>query len=171
MTQLAAPPDPTISLVPNWFGTLDGVQALKARLAELPAATRFTDEQIEVIYGIAHSLYQQGKFETSCSLFQVLMVYRPLDARVMLAFAIACKRLLRFDAAIPAFAAAVALNPSDLSGAVHLSECLAAVGKRQECTQVLDPLIHLASLDEQYANIKKRAETLRELLNKETPHE
>lgn len=165
MNSLSAPPEPKLSLAPDLHGDLEGMQELQQKLLSLPASTRFTDDQIETVYGIGYALYQQGKFESAVGLYQVLLIYRPMDARIMTAFAMCCKRLSRFDAAIPAFAAALALAPDDPSSAIHLSECLAALGKLDECRTILDPLIKLTELDEHYDSIRKRAETLRSLLN------
>lgn len=165
MSGLARPPEPRIPLAPDLYGDLDGVHELQQKLQGLPASTRFSDEQIEVVYGIGYALYQQGKFESAVGLFQVLLIYRPMDARIMMAFAMCCKRLLRFDAAIPAFAAVLALDSTDPDPAIHLSECLAAMGKRDECRGVLEPLIQLTELDTRFDSIRKRAEALRALLN------
>lgn len=170
MNQLVSPPEPKIPLAPDLYGDLDSFHELRERLQALPSATRFSDEQVEVVYGIGYALYQQGKFESAVGLFQVLLLYRPLDARLMMAFAQCCKRLLRFDAAIPAFAAALALDPDEpeaAEAAIHLSECLAALGKTDECKSILDPLLRMAELDTRLDSIKRRAETLRAMLNEQ----
>ncbi len=168
MNQLVSPPEPLLPLAPNLYGDVDGLQELREKLYALPSISRFSDEQIEIVYGIGYALYQQGKFDNAIGLFQVLMMYRPLDARLMMAFALCCKRLCRFEAAIPAFAAALALGsdePEAAEAAIHLSECLAAMGKTEECHSVLEPLLRLTGLDERFDVVRRRAETLRAMLN------
>ncbi len=170
MNQLASPPEPKVPLAPDLYGDIDSFQELREKLQALPCVARFNDEQIEIVYGIGYALYQQGKFESAVGLFQVLMMYRPLDSRLMMAFALCCKRLCRFDAAIPAFAASMALNPAEpeaAEAAIHLSECLAALGKPDECKAVLDPLIRLTELDTRFDSIRRRAETLRLMLHEQ----
>ena len=170
MTPLVSPPEPKLPLAPDLYGDLDSFHELRERLQALPGTARFTDEQVEIVYGIAYALYQQGKFDSAMGLFQVLITYRPLDARLMMAFALCCKRMCRFDAAIPAFSAALAIDPEQpeaIEAAIHLSECLAALGKAEECQSVLEPLLRLTEVDSRFDSIKRRAETLRAMLHEQ----
>jgi len=128
MNQLASPPEPRLPLAPDLYGDVDTLQELREKLHAMPNIARFSDEQVEVVYGIGYALYQQGKFDSAIGLFQVLLVYRPLDARLMMAFALCCKRLCRFDAAIPAFSAALALAPEEPAAAEAASQCGADYG-------------------------------------------
>ncbi len=170
MNQLASPPEPKLPLAPDLYGDLGSFQDLREQLQALPSAARFTDEQVELVYGIGYALYQQGKFESAVGLFQVLIMYRPLDSRLMMAFGLCCKRLCRFDAAIPAFAAALALDPEEpeaAEAAIHLWECLAVLGKTEECNAVLNPLLQLTEVDNRFDSVKRRAETLRAMLQQQ----
>jgi type III secretion system low calcium response chaperone LcrH/SycD len=145
-------------------GDLPWVKDLKDRLAQIPCLARFTEEQIDMIYAIAFANYQQGKVETALGIFEVLMIYRPTDARIMLAYAVCCKKLVRFEVAIPAFVAAAFLNPEDVTASVHLAECFAAIGDKQACESILLPLSTVVELDEKYASLKKRVDLLRNML-------
>ncbi len=170
MSQLVSPPEPKLPLAPDLYGDLDGFQELREKLQALPNAARFSDEQIEIIYGIGYALYQQGKVESAIGLFQILITYRPLDARLMMAFALCCKRMCRFDAAIPSFSAALALAPDEpgaAEAAIHLSECLAAIGQADECKSILDPLLKMTQIDARFDSVRRRAETLRTMLNEQ----
>ncbi len=164
MSSLADPPVPINPVTPESAFVFEQIASVKEQLKKLPEVARFSDEQIEIIYGIAYAFFNQGKLEAAHGLFETLVIYRPLDSRIMLAYGICCKKMLRFDAAIPALTAAFFCNPEDLSSAIHLSECLAVIGKYEECRQVLDPLVQLTELDDKFASIKRRAETLREML-------
>lgn len=164
MTQLNTPVDPKVQFTSGVMAELNSLQELREKISDLPSSTRFTDEQIEIIYGIGHSLFMQGKFENACSVFQMMLIYRPLDPRTLGAFALCCKRLGRYEPAVLAYSAALALEPTNLSWAVHMAECLAALGKRVESLTLLDPLIKLAVLDESYNDLRARAETLRDML-------
>ena len=164
MNILSAPTDPAILIQANELPDIENIEELKEQISQLPALARFNDEQIEIIYSIAHSLYIQGKLDNAFGIFQILIVYRPFDARYMSAYAICCKRMGKFDMAIPAFAAALAMNSKDLTAAVHMAECLAAIGKKKESAEIIVPLIKLAYLDEGLTSLRKRAETLKDLL-------
>jgi type III secretion system low calcium response chaperone LcrH/SycD len=164
MNPMNAPAEAKIKFNSGMMTELDSIQTLREKIADLPSSKRFTDEQIEIIYGIGHALYMQGKFDNACGVFQMMLIYRPLDSRILSAFALCCKRLSRFEAAIPAYSAALALDPSNLSLAVHMAECLAALGKREQSLRLLNPLIKLAVLDQSYDALRKRAEMLRDLL-------
>lgn len=145
-------------------GDLPALKDLKNRLAQIPGPARFTEEQIEVVYAIAFANFQQGKTETALGIFEVLMIYRPTDARIMLAYAICCKKLMRFDVAIPAFVAAAFLDPGDVTASVHLAECFAALGDKQSCETLLVPLATVVELDQKYASLKKRVDLLRSMI-------
>lgn len=143
---------------------LPALQDLRERLAKMSGPERFSDEQIEVVYTIAFANFQQGKTETALGIFEVLMIYRPTDARIMLAYAICCKKMMRFEAAVPAFVAAAFLCPEDVTASVHLAECFAAMGDRKSCESILTPLLQLVALDEKYASLTKRIELLRSMI-------
>jgi|DEB19_MinimDraft_2_1074335.scaffolds.fasta_scaffold58634_2 Flp pilus assembly protein TadD len=166
MSDFLSPAQPASPVNPDMFAELSGIAALREKIAQLPAATRFTDEQIEVIYSIGHTLFTQGKIDNAFGVFQVLLVYRPLEVRFLSAFGICCKRLSRYDDAVSAFTAALLADPRHLESAVHLTESLAALGKKDQSLSVLTPLIELTEMDAGYANLHKRAVTLRELLEK-----
>lgn len=167
MNQLNAPTEPKLKFISNVMFELDSLRELKEKIADLPSSKRFTDDQIEIIYGIGYSFFMQGKFDIACSVFQMMLIYRPLDSRILGAFALCCKRLGQFEAAIPSFSAALAFEPTNLSWAVHMAECLAALGKRDQSLTLLEPLIKLAVLDESYNDLRSRAETLRDMLRAE----
>jgi type III secretion system low calcium response chaperone LcrH/SycD len=166
MNNLVSPEEPKQNIGTHIIGELSFLDELREKINGMPGAARFSDAQIEVIYSIAHSLFMQGKIENACGIFQVLLIYRPLDARILVAFGICCKRLGRFDGAIPAFTGALVADPSNLSSAVHLAECLAALGRKEETMTILEPLLKISQLDDSYETLRKRAETLHELLEK-----
>ncbi len=164
MKSFATPPDPTSPVSSEVGLAFEEIRYLKEQLSRLPELARFSDEQVEIIYGIAYAMFNQGKLEIAQGLFQTLMLYRPTNPRILLAYGICCKKTLRFDAAISAFSSAYFCDPEDLTPVMHLSECLAVIGKYTECQNVLDPLISFAIIDEKYCAIKKRAQTLKEML-------
>jgi tetratricopeptide (TPR) repeat protein len=142
----------------------DAVRSLKEKAEKLPSYSRFSSDQIEIIYCVAYSMYMQGKIESACSVFQILLIYRPLDIRILAAFGLCCKQLGMFEQAIPALTSAFLLDSSDVKLAVHISECLAALGKREESLKILEPILQLSELEASFDNVQKRAEALKSLM-------
>lgn len=166
MTAMASITESDGYLESDSIPVFDAIISINEQLAQLPQAERFNDEQIDVIYGIAYALFRQGKIEEANGLFEALIIYRPLDARLNLGFGICCKKMLRFDAAISAFTAAFFCDPNDLTPAIHLAECLAIMEKYSECQKVLNPLISVIEIDDRFLSIQKRAQTLKHMLCK-----
>lgn len=144
---------------------VDAIQALKEKVESLPGYLRFSNEQIDIIYCIAYSIFMQGKVEIACRIFQSLMVYRPLDIRILTAFGLCCKQLGMFEQAIPVLTCAFLLDSDDVKLAVHISECLAAIGKYEESSNILEPVLQLSELDTSFENVRKRAETLKFMIS------
>ncbi len=166
MKSLANPPEP-VSPVTSASGlAFTHIQTLREQLSRLPEVARFTDEQVEIIYGMAYAMFSQGKLDVAHGLFETLTIYRPLDARILLAHGICCKRMLRFEEAIASFTSAYFIDPDELNSVIHLSECLAVTGKLEDCKRILEPVISFADIDEKYLSLKKRALTLKEMLEK-----
>ena len=137
---------------------------LKNTLATLPSFNRFSDEQIELIYSLGSTHFNQGKLKLALDFFQVLLIYRPLDSRFLFSVGLCLKNLGRYQEAIPAFCAALGLDENPVNSALHLAECLAALGKVNEAESVLNPIIDLSKIDSSYESLSKRAESLKDLL-------
>lgn len=164
MNEFSIPEKSSIENISESFSSMNEIEQLKEKIACLPSCSRFSDDQIEIIYSIGHSTYMQGKLDMACGVFQLLLMYRPLDARILCAFGICCKRLGRFEEGITAFSAALTLEPTKLNYYMHLAECLAAVGMNNESLELLDPLIDISSLTDSFKSVHKRASTMREML-------
>jgi len=164
VSQIVCPTEPKAAPGSEFFTDLASLKLLREKLARLSGPQRFTDDQIEIIYGIGHSFFMQGKLENACGVFQILSMYRPLESRALFAYGLCCKNLGRYAEAVPSFVAALCLDPENMSSGINLAECLAALGRKEETIIILDPLIKLAALDESFASLKRRAESLRTLL-------
>ncbi len=139
----------------------EALQEFQDNLLKSVGSQIFTEEQIEIIYSIGHSLFSQGKYEEARNIFQILLIYRPLDAKYLFAYGLSCKNLGNFSDAIPAFVATIGIEPDNIKSACHLAECLVALGRKDECLSILDPVIEFTELDESYFSLRKRAEAIR----------
>jgi Flp pilus assembly protein TadD len=165
MNDFILPPQPLPEVEEVLMFDVDAIRALKEKVEALPGHMRFSDEQIDMIYCVAHSIFMQGKLESACSIFQTLLIYRPLDIRILTAFGLCCKQLGMFEQAIPALTCAYLLDSEDVKLAVHIAECLAALGKYEQSSQILDPLLQLSEVDASLENIQKRASALKHMLS------
>jgi tetratricopeptide (TPR) repeat protein len=167
MNLLSIPPDPEESRQFDFFVLRDSLRELQDKFSKSELASRFSDEQIELIYSIGHSFFMQGKFEQALNIFKLIILYRPIDARNMEAYATTLKRMGRFDEAIPVYVAAMVFGELSLPmPVIHIAECLAAIGRSAESERLLRPMLDMAKVDEAYAEVRGRAETLLDMLRK-----
>jgi Flp pilus assembly protein TadD len=141
------------------------IRDLYAIFADSDIAKKVSDDQVEVIYSIGHAIFMQGKFEKALSVFQVILLYRPLDSRVIEACATTLKKMGKFEEAIPTYAAAMMFG--DLENpmpSIHIAECLAALGRADDSEKILRPLLDSAKLDSAFTDIRRRAENLLSML-------
>ena len=137
---------------------------LKTMLSNLPSFNRFSDDQIELIYSLGCTNFNQGKISLALDYFQILLIYRPLDPRFLFSVGLCLKNLGRYQEAIAPFCATLGLDENPVNAALHLAECLAALGRITEAHSLLLPIIDLSKIDQSYASLVKRAESLKELL-------
>lgn len=166
MKTLSEPPSPSLEHS-DTVALIDSIRELQFRFSQSDIAKRFSDEQIELIYSVGHGLFMQGKFEKALNVFKLVMLYRPIDSRYTEAYATTLKRMGRFEEAIPVFAAAFVfgdlLQPMP---AIHIAECLAALGRTDESECLVRPLLDFADVNAAYGDIRERAETLLVMLKK-----
>jgi len=145
------------------------VRNLHEAFADSDIAKKVSDDQVEVMYSIGHAIFMQGKLEKALNVFQVILLYRPLDARIIEACATTLKRMGKFEEAIPAYAAAMVFgdfgNPMP---SVHIAECLAALGRAEDSAKILRPLLDSSALDSAYTDVRQRAENLLSMLRSST---
>ena len=167
MKPLSAPPPPEALSQIDFYVLRDALRDLRDQFENSELAKRFSHEQIEVIYSVGHGLFMQGKFEKALNVFKLVMLYRPLDARNLEAYATTLKRLGRFEEAIPIYSAAMVYGElSHPMPAMHIAECLVALGRAAESEKLLRPLLDMTKLDEAYSEVRGRAETLLTMLRK-----
>lgn len=143
--------------------------ALKEKIDSLPCAARLTDHEIELIYSLAYSFFQQGKIEKAHSIFQVLVFYRPTDVRFLEALAISSKKIGDFENASLNFMLLFLNSPNDLKFAQHVAECLSADGNEELALEVLDNISKSQSIDlKENELVSVRCELLKTMLQNNT---
>ena len=125
----------------------------------------FSDYEIDLIYGVVHALYQQGKIESAFLILQVLLIYRPVDKKIVEAFSICCKKLGKYEDASLGFIVLLAQYPEDLKFAQHLAECMAARGLDKQALEAVEAIISaISKAPDEYNLIFSRAKFLRSML-------
>ena len=141
------------------------IRDLHKTFADSDIAKKVSDDQVEVMYSIGHAIFMQGKLERALNVFHVILLYRPLDARIIEACATTLKKMGKFEEAIPTYAAALVFG--DLENpmpSVHIAECLAALGRAEDSEKILRPLLDSSALDSAYTDVRQRAENLLSML-------
>jgi len=146
------------------FSESNALDELKIKLSTLPSFNRFSDEQVELIFSLGSTHFNQGKISLALDFFQILLIYRPLDPRFLFSVGLCLKNLGRYQEAIAPFCAAMGLDENPINAGLHLAECLAAMGKVNEAQSLLNPIIDLSKIDNSYDSLVKRAESLKDLL-------
>ncbi|MFC4160053.1 SycD/LcrH family type III secretion system chaperone [Chitinimonas lacunae] len=139
------------------------LEELATQAAQLPGAQRFSDEDLELVYGIAYNLYRHGRHDDALRYFAMLTSYRPLETRYLLGLG-ACQQMLRnYEGAIQAYALAAMVRPEAPEPSLHIAECLVAQAQFAEARTTLEALIRLCELSGQTA-LEQRARGLLELI-------
>ena len=114
---------------------------LSDKLDSLPSNIRLNDQQVNLIYSIGYSIFQQGKLEEARSIFQLLLLYKPTDRKILDAFSICCKRIGDFENASVCFMLLFLLDPSELRHAQQFAECLVAMGQTDIAEKAIDVIM------------------------------
>lgn len=152
----------------QWSEISAAIDDLREQFFQTSLASRMTDAQIELIYGYAYDMHIQGKFDLAIKLLKLVMMYRPFDGRILLALGLNLKRTGSYSEAVIFLSAALAVSNGDLTPAIHVAECLTALGEIEASCELLDPLIKLSGMDTAYSSLHKRAEALRQLINNQS---
>ncbi len=109
----------------------------RAGFDTLPAAKRFTSEQLEVIYGLAYAHAQQKQWNKALGIFTFLSQYGPTRRHYLAGLALCLQKLHRYDDAINIYSLMLVLFTESLEPSLHIAECELAQG---------DPVAAMATL-------------------------
>jgi tetratricopeptide (TPR) repeat protein len=161
----------TVNIPPDAIADFDlttfvhAIRDLQRQFLDSDIAKKVSEDQIEVMYSIGHALYMQGKLEKALNVFQLILLYRPLDARILEACATTFKKMGRFEEAIPVYGSVLVFGDmSNPMPSVHIAECLAALGRPNDSEKMLRPILDDSGLDSAYADVRLRAENLLKML-------
>jgi len=144
---------------------IEAIRDLQKQFSDSDLAKKVNDNQVEIMYSIGHALFMQGKLEKALNVFQLILIYRPLDARILEACATTFKKMGRFEEAIPVYGSVMVFGDmNDPMPSVHIAECLAALGRNTDSEKMLRPILDDSGLDAAYTDVRVRAENLLKML-------
>lgn len=88
-----------------------GVPDLRAAFDALPSARRFKPQEIEVLYGMAHSALTAGSHADAQGIFDLLIIYAGSQSRMWAGRAAACESQGNWRDALAAWSMAALLDP------------------------------------------------------------
>ena len=138
--------------------------SLVAELESLESSRRYSRDELEAVYSLAHNLYSSGKFEEALRYFAFLTLYKPTDGKYLLGLGSSQQMARRFEAAIQTYSFLTLLDPSDPGPTLRIGECLMYLGLVDEARDSLNMVVAMASASGKHEAAKLRAEGLLDAL-------
>lgn len=123
-------------------------------------------ESQEALYALGYRLYGQAKYQEAQRLFAILLMHNHLDRRYYLAYGASAQMLKRHADALRYYSVAAQLDLTDPQPAIHMAECLLALGKRGDARKCLDHGLVQARYHEEHRRHVPRLEALLTLLDR-----
>jgi type III secretion system low calcium response chaperone LcrH/SycD len=148
---------------------LKNKKLLRKELAEGKSAQEimgFSDQTMAKFYQAAYFLFEHQRYEDAGQAFLFLATLNPHNHDYWLGLGMATQMCHDYEAAIDAYELAAL---SDIASPVpyfYLAKCLFAIHDRESALQALDLAIETAGEAVDYAELKRQAETAKEILLK-----
>jgi type III secretion system low calcium response chaperone LcrH/SycD len=126
--------------------------------------TGFDEQDYEIMYALGHTMYTQRRFTDAARVFGFLMTHNHRDRRYLQAYAATLHMTQDYANAIRVYTYASLLDGADPDPALHICECLVALGLRKEAAEGLTIVVGLCEADDSYAALRERAQALLGLL-------
>lgn len=119
-----------------------------------------TDKDMEAIYSVGHSLYNNGKYEEAHDVFKFLSFYDHLEKRWWMGLGATRQMLKKYEDAVMAYSYTAMLDVEDPRPHLHAAECLLALKRYEDADSALSAAVHWAGEKPEHAELKQRAETM-----------
>jgi type III secretion system low calcium response chaperone LcrH/SycD len=116
-------------------------QKLFDDLQALPASSRLSVEQMEVIYALAYAHVTQGQYAQALPVFSILATYGPTRKHYIAGLALCLQMCERYEEAISMYSLLIMLNPDALEPALQVAECMLMMGRAAEAADELDRVL------------------------------
>lgn len=123
-------------------------------------------KHMDVLYAQGYYFYSQAKYKEALPLFKGLTLYNYLDQRGWLGAAGCYEMLKQYEQALTCYSFATILKHDDPIPPLHAFDCYIALNNYPKALSCLEAVILFSSNKPEYAALKKRAEFLRDALQK-----
>ncbi|MBF0103143.1 MAG: SycD/LcrH family type III secretion system chaperone, partial [Desulfobacterales bacterium] len=125
-----------------------------------------TDKDMEAIYSLGYTAYNNGKFEDAMKVFKFLSFYDHMQKKYWMGLA-GCRQMLKdYAGAVQAYAYIAILDVSDPKVHLHAADCLMALKSYKEAESALLAAVHWAGDQSGYADVKNRALAVLQVLKR-----
>jgi type III secretion system low calcium response chaperone LcrH/SycD len=126
---------------------------------------QFSLQDLEGIYHIGHTFYENGKYEKAENIFAFLGLYDHIEDKWWKSLGAARMMQKKYEDAAKSYAMAAILNMEDPEIQYYAGYCLSACGKTEQAVISLECAIELANeKNEDEVELKRKAEKLIEIL-------
>jgi type III secretion system low calcium response chaperone LcrH/SycD len=136
---------------------------------DLDQVTPFTPETLDSMYSIAYTLYEQGKYDHSASVFRILALLEVDNRKHWMGLGASLKMLKHYDEALKSYAFAAVLDESDPLAHFHAAECFLAQGNVEKALTALDSAETVSDGHACYQNLRQEISMLRQIWIKSEP--
>ena len=131
-----------------------------------------SDEDMDVIYGMAFNLYNHGKYKDSEDVFKFLCFMDHMERKYLMGLAASRQMQKNYEGAVQAYSLAAVYNIEEPKAHLHAGDCFLALGRYAEAESALTAAVHWSADKAEHEDTKSRAETLLGLLErKDDPQE
>lgn len=130
---------------------------------QLKQFNHFEPAELEVIYNLAYTLYNQGHYPEAEKAFELLCLLEPSSERFLMGLGAARQLQKNYQGAVLAYNLAAATGNDDPMVAIRAAECYLALGWRQDAHIALKDAAHGSSAN---SAIASRIEALQDALGK-----
>lgn len=138
---------------------------LLSSLNQLPGSSRFTNEQLEVIYSLAYSHVNQHQYQQALRIFSFLCLYGPTRKHYLTGLALCLQMCDRLDEAISIYSVIQTLFPEQYDATLKVAECQLALGQVDEANETLNLLLETGQLDPTNYKWLPKVRAMQKLLN------
>lgn len=146
---------------------IDSPETLAQSLAQgtnLATLMDYSEQELEAIYALGHSLYNQEHYSDALKCFAFLVANVQTDKRFMSALASSLQMLKRYEEAMQYHCMTTLMDVEDPRPLLHTAECFIGMGKVQEAQEALQEVLHQYP-DEAWHEVRQRSEVLLQLIS------
>ena len=122
-----------------------------------------SEETLNALYAMAHTLYGNGKYQEAKQCFHFLTILNANERKFWMGLA-ACYQMLKdYSSAIQFYSLAAVQDATDPYVHVHAADCYYALGEKDQALQALDSAQCAAAVSEKHNQLIPQLELIRQV--------